>query len=103
MIKNDTAKKISLDPFVGLTGSTKCCHLRFFSIFLNHCTKQKLEQQCTFFLFINDVYTCIFVFKKIAHKKKHVTHVFATIRLTQLSALRMEKSADWSQKGAAGR
>ena len=75
----------------------------FFSIFLNHCTKQKLEQQCTFFLFINDVYTCIFVFKKIAHKKKHVTHVFATIRLTQLSALRMEKSADWSQKGAAGR
>ena len=70
MIKNDTAKKISLDPFVGLTGSNKCCHLRFFSIFFNHCTKQKLEQQCTF-LFINDVYD-IYVFLfflKIAHKK----------------------------------
>ena len=49
------------------------------------------------------IYICIFVFIKNSTQKKHVTHVFATIRLTQLSALRMEKSADWSQKGAAGR
>ena len=58
-----------------------------------------------FFLYINDVYDIyvfLFFFKN-STQKKHVTHVFATIRLTQLSALRMEKSADWSQKGAAGR
>ena len=52
---------------------------------------------------VYDIYVFLLFLKKIAHKKKHVTHVFATIRLTQLSALRMEKSADWSQKGAAGR
>ena len=44
------------------------------------------------------IYICIFVFIKNSTQKKHVTHVFATIRLTQLSALRMEKSADWESK-----
>ena len=49
------------------------------------------------------MYMIYMYFFKNSTQKKHVTHVFATIRLTQLSALRMEKSADWSQKGAAGR
>ena len=43
------------------------------------------------------IYVFLFFFKN-STQKKHVTHVFATIRLTQLSALRMEKSADWESK-----
>ena len=43
----------------------------FFSIFFYHCTKQKLEQQCTFFVYKWCIwYICIFVFFKNSTQKK---------------------------------